>query len=373
VLRDGTQTLPAMFAAMREARRHIHLEYYVIEDIRCGGGALLEVLGERRQAGVQIAIIYDALGCSGTDADFFRELHRRGVRLLQFNPVNPLAARGSYSPNRRDHRKMLIVDGLLAIVGGVNMSCAYEAGARRTAARAGGAAAARRRQWRDTDLRLQGPAVAQLQRLFLEHWRQGSEQTLKDVGFFPPTGQPGHELVGILGSSPAARAPRYYEALLRALRTARRRIWITAGYFLPTPAEMRSLVQAARRQVDVRLLLPSHNDSVAALAVQRCAYQGLLDAGVQIFERNEVILHSKSIVVDQSWSVVGSSNLDYRSVLFNDEVDAVVIGTRTANELSQLFLEDLAQSQAIVAAQWRQRPLRQKLLEAFWWVWRWLL
>jgi len=356
-----------MFAAIRGARHHVHLEYYVFEDIHCEGETLCGLLTERRAAGVQIAIIYDAVGSSHTPVKFLQTLERDGVRLLRFNPVNPIEARHGWSPNRRDHRKLLIVDGTLGIVGGVNLSASYEStpGARVTVARDRSTG----RRWRDTDLLIQGPAIAQLQRLFLAHWADQRGCALPDAGFYPEPDTPGHECIEIIASVPAGGRPCYYTALLRALRSARSRVWITAGYFLPTPEQKNALIDAARRRVEVRLLLPAHNDSVAALAVQRFAYAELLRAGVRIYELERDILHSKTVIIDRAWSAVGSSNFDQRSVRFNDEVDVVVVGARTANALARLFLADVEQARGIEPGRWRRRPWHQKGLEFFFKPW----
>jgi cardiolipin synthase len=360
VLRDGAETLPAMFAAIRGARRYVHLEYYVIEDVHLRGESLFDLLIAKCKSGVQVAIIFDPVGSSRTPSDFFSGLHGHGVHLLSFNPVNPFKSCSLYAPNCRDHRKILIADGTVAIVGGINMSRSYER-------------PRVQRRWRDTDLQVEGPAVAQLQSLFLEHWSSHGGTALEERGFYPPLARRGQERVAIVGSNSQNGGARFYDVLLAALRAANHRIWITAGYFLPTVALMRELAQAASRHVDVRLLLPSHNDSVAALAVQRSTYAGLLDAGVAILERNSVILHSKSAVIDQSWSCVGTTNIDARSVRYNDEVDAIVLGTRTAQTLAQLFLDDVAQAQPIEPVAWKSRPVTQKLCEVFWRPWKSLL
>jgi cardiolipin synthase A/B len=373
VLRDGPETLPAMFSAIRAARRYIHLEYYVVEDIHSEGTSLFDLLIEKSRSGVQIALIFDALGSSDTPARSFRGLQDHGIQLLKFNPVNPLKIRARHSLNRRDHRKILIADGTTAILGGVNMSSAYERTPAKPAIASTGHGRNDQRCWRDTDLQLRGPAVAQLERLFLEHWAQHGGEPLDDRQFFPPPDRPGEETVEIIGSAPARPGPKYYRALLAALRAARHRVWITAGYFLPTSEQMHELARAARRDVDVQLLLPSQNDSIASLAVQRSTYATLLDAGVKIFERDSVILHSKSIVIDEAWSAVGSSNFDARSVFFNDEVDAIVIGTGTAKKLSNLFLDDVSKARAMEAASWHRRPVIEKLQESFWRLWQRLL
>jgi len=359
LLCDGDETLPAMFAAIRHARRCVHLEFYVFEEVRCADEKLSDLLVKRRAAGVQIAVIYDAVGSAHTAPMFLETLRHAGVQLLRFNPLNPLDARRDWSPNRRDHRKILIVDGTVAFVGGVNLSSSYE---RATVCR-----------WRDTDLLLRGPAVAQLQQLFLEHWEEQQGDSLREVGFCPLPGRSGQEHVGILGSAPACGRPSYYNALLAALRSASSRVWITAGYFLPTAEQNAALICAARRRVDVQLVLPSHNDSTAALAVQRFGYTELLKAGVQIYEREGVILHAKTVIVDDSWSAVGSSNFDKRSVRFNDEVDVVVVGARTSKALARLFLADIREARRIEAAAWRGRPWLQRAREWFWKPWEKLL
>jgi cardiolipin synthase len=367
VLRDGTETLPAMFHAIRAARRHIHLEYYVIEDVFLHGESLSELLIAKCRSGVQTAIIFDVVGSSSTQSGFFAGLRRHGVHLLPFNPPK---MRSPYSLNCRDHRKILIADGVIAMVGGINMSRAYEGDPVHPPIAESETARTSRRRWRDTDLQVEGPAVAHLQRLFLEHWDSQGGALLNERGFYPPLAQQGQERVAIIGSSPESAGSRFYDALLAALRAAQHRVWITAGYFLPTPVLMRELAQAASRHVDVKLLLPSHNDSVAALAVQRSTYTRLLEAGVKILERNSVILHSKSAVIDESWSCVGSSNIDARSVRYNDEVDAIVLGTKTTERLAELFLDDVSKARSIEPAAWHSRPAIQKLTEMFWRPWQ---
>jgi cardiolipin synthase A/B len=358
ILQDGYQTFPAMFAAIRGASRSIYLEYYIFDDIAWQGTRLDELLISKSTSGLEVAIIYDGIGSLGTSRDFLNSLSAAGIRLLPFNPLNPLNSIHPWSLNNRDHRKILIADDRVAIVGGVNMATFYEDGP---------TGSDRKPYWRDTDIEISGPAVSELSRLFRDQWTQQGGAPLAYIDAKSDIATEGSEVIHVLGSSPGSNlVPRYYATVLSAINAAERSVWITAAYFVPTHQEKVALALAAKRGVDVRLLLPSHNNSPASLAVQRSSYARLLKAGVKIFERDGVILHSKSIVIDGVWSVIGSSNFDHRSVLFNDEVDAVVLGHATALDLEQLFRSDLEQGHAIDLAAWRHRSMIERMRELLW-------
>jgi len=370
ILRDGDQTFPAMFAAIHAARHYLLLEYYIFEDVTSNGEQLADLLVSKAQSGVQVDVIYDGIGSIGTAATFVDRLRTAGVQLVQFNPPNPLKGGRHFSINDRDHRKMLIADGTLVIVGGVNLSTTYESapGSAQTSA----PGARKSDVWHDTDLQIAGPVVRELEKLFMEHWREQGGPTLQLPGTEPQK-PAGEEVVRIIGSTPKHGTPRYYVTLLTAMNNAESSIWVTAAYFVPTHQEMRALTRAARAGVDVRLLVPAHSDSYPAMEVQHSHYSALLKAGVKIYERKEGILHSKTVVVDGVWSIVGSSNFDHRSILFNDEVDAVVLGADTGAQLTALFKSDLAQATAIEPQAWRKRGVLTRLQEHFWRLWEKLL
>ena len=168
-----------------------------------------------------------------------------------------------------------------------------------------------------------------------------------------------------MGSTPDEKVPRFYITLLSAIRNAEKNVWLSAAYFVPTGQEQEDLIAAARRGIDVRLLLPSDSDSKMALAVGRSHYGYLLEAGVKIYEAQNEVLHSKTASVDGVWTAVGSSNFDPRSVVFNDEVDAIVLGSATATDFERVFQADLARARQIDQAAWRRRPLSQRLMELF--------
>ena len=361
LLRDGAASFRAIFAAIKSARNHINLEYYTFEDVEQDNQHVVDLLIAKQQAGVQVNLMYDAFGSSGTPGEVFDRLRNAGVKVLDFHPIGPEMVGKGYSLNDRDHRKILLVDGTLGIVGGVNLSKVYSSGPLPSAATENTPP----QYWRDTDIQIEGPAVADLERLFLTHWRQQDDGELNQAEFFPPQRPVDAQIIHIIGSAPDRSRPRFYVTLLSAIRNAETRIWITSAYFVPTHEEVEILRDAARRGVDVRLLLPSQSDSDLALDCGRSHYSDLLEVGVKIYELQGAILHSKTATIDGVWSVVGSSNFDGRSVLFNDEVDAVVLGRETAEQLEAFFQDDLKNSKEIDLAQWKERPFDERLTE-FW-------
>jgi len=359
LLIDGAQTFGAMFAAIKGAKATINLEYYIFEDIESGGEHLGDLLIAKQQAGVAVNIIYDSYGSSATPPDLFRRLKDAGINIVDFNPVNPL---NPVSLNNRDHRKILVADGATAIVGGINLSTDYQSSG---SGKSGGVEGKPDQHWRDTDLEIDGPAVAQLQTLFLEHWSQQKGPPLETAEYFPVVPAGGTEVVRIVGSTPDKEIPRYYVTLLSAIRNAEKNVWMSAAYFVPTDQEEEDLIGAARRGIGVRLLLPSDSDSKMALAIGHSHYGYLLEAGVKIYEIKNEVLHSKTASIDGVWTAVRSSNFDPRSVVYNDEVDALVLGSATAQDFQKMFDADTAKAKQIDLVAWRARPIGERLLEIF--------
>ena len=377
VLQDGAETFPAMFSAIAGARHYIDLEYYIFQDVRSGGRDLGDLLIDRSRAGVHVRIIYDAVGSLGTPAQFIDRLRAAGVQLVQYNPLNPLAARAHYSVNDRDHRKILVADGEVGIVGGVNLSTDYESAPSLARDIAGSREsrpppAAAHPVWHDTDLEIRGPVVPRLAQLFREHWREQKGPPLTPDPP-PPRKAWDKQIARVIGSSPAKLATRYYATVLTAIRTAQSSIWMTAAYFVPTHAELRALKVAARKGIDVRIILPSQTDEPEVLAVQRSYYAGLLRAGIKVYERSAGVMHSKTMVVDGVWSLVGSSNFDQRSVVFNDEVDVVVLGSQTADQLREGMTADMRHARRVDWQFVRQQGAMEHLKAWFWRLWQRLL
>ena len=369
LLQNGPATYLAMFAAMRRAQDHINLESYIIEDDAMGQ-EFAEVLIAQQRRGVQVNLIYDSVGGFNTPPAFFDRLTQAGVAVLEFNPVNPLAARGPWMVNNRDHRKLLIVDGRTAFIGGINISSVYSSGSiikRSTKSKLN------RTEWRDTDVQIEGPVVAEFQKLFIQTWEKQHGKTLAPKKYFPVLTAVGNDIVRTIGSTPDDPFSLIYLTLMSAIGNAEKQVYLTNAYFVPDPQLRKALIDAAARGVDVRLILPSYSDSAVVFHAGRAHYAKLLAGGVRIYERNGALLHSKTAVIDGVWSTVGSTNLDWRSFMDNDEIDAVILGRDFAAQMNTMFTLDMAASQAIDPQTWEQRPLQFKVKEWLARLWeRWL-
>jgi cardiolipin synthase len=355
LLQDGEATYSAMFAAIRKARNHINLESYIIEDDVIGR-QFADLLLEMQGRGVQVNLIYDSVGAFNTPKTFFERLSAGGVEVLEFNPVNPLAAKKEWLINNRDHRKLLVVDGRIAFIGGINISSVYSSGSslrrnRKVAVKVAENTVA----WRDTDLQIEGPVVAELQKLFIETWEKQQGKTLAAKAYFPVLEVQGKDIVRAIGSTPDDPYSLIYLTLISAIGNAEKQVSLTNAYFVPDPQLLKSLIDAAGRGVEVKLILPGHSDSDVVFHAGRSHYSALLKAGVRIYERRGALLHSKTAFIDGVWSCVGSTNLDWRSFLDNDEINAVILGRDFAEKMQAMFTADLEASEAIDPERWEQR------------------
>ncbi len=377
LLQDGPATYQAMVTAINAAKDHINMETYILDDDEVGQ-RFAEALLAKQAQGVQVNLIRDSVGTVGTPAAFFERLAASGIRVLEFNPINPLAARKAWALNQRDHRKLLIVDGHTAFLGGINISSVYSGGSFQRGSRGRPKDNAPGAQdlgpaWRDTDLQLRGPVVAELQRLFLDTWAQQKGPVLASKNYFPPLQSVGRHVVRAIGSSPDEPYSQIYATLLSAIGSAENSVRITNAYFVPDPQLLEALEAAAGRGVDVSLILPSQTDSWLVFHAGRRFYARLLRAGVKIFERQGVILHSKTALIDGVWATVGSTNLDWRSFLHNHELNAVVLGAEFGRQLQAMFDRDLAASHAITLETWQRRGLDLRVKELFARAWEYWL
>jgi cardiolipin synthase A/B len=369
LLNGGRAAFVELFRVIEAARDHVNLEFYILQDVNVPGTAgpsLFTLLREKLRQGVAVTVIYDSIGSADTPSEKFDMLRAAGATLLSFNPANPFEARGSWRPNRRDHRKILVVDGRVAIMGGVNLDHAYENACHRSAM-GEPIESLDDACWADVAIRVEGPAVPALQRIFLETWARQGGAPLPARDWFPATGTPGHRRMRILGSAPRLGQPRFYVARIAAFAAARERIWFCTGYFVPTRREAAELARAARRGVDVRLLLPGVTGEPVTMNAQQATYQDLLEAGVRILELEDSVLHAKLGVVDGTWTAIGSSNLDRRSVAWNNEVDAVLLEHDLGKATEAILARGMARAVPVTLDRWRQRGLGQRLEEVLAW------
>jgi cardiolipin synthase A/B len=359
LLADGETTYAAMFTVLRHARDHINLESYIIEDDETGR-RFADLLVQKQAEGVQVHIIYDSVGSMNTPSAFFQRLRDAGIEVVGFNPINPLEARGEWGLTHRDHRKILIVDGKVAIIGGINISKVYSSSPfnRKRSAKAP-------IHWRDTDIQIEGPAVAELQKLFLNTWMKQKGPKLSGRNYFPALKEEGGALVRVVGSTPGESNRIPFIVYVSAITFAEHSIHLTNSYFIPDDQILKALVDAARRGVDVKIILPGITDSSLSLNAQRYHYAELLKAGVKLYERNTYLLHAKTTVIDQVWSTVGSTNLDYLSLLSNDEVNAIILNREFAVEMEKMFVRDLENSRQIRWDEWKARPLLPRIRDWF--------
>ena len=361
-LEDGKAAYASMLQAIRGARHHVHMEMYIFEDDEIGR-EFATALAERARAGVHVRLIYDSVGSLRTRKEFFRELEAAGIKVAEFNPVAPgLVLKGPVGMQARDHRKLMLVDGRVAFLGGINISRVYGSS---SGSRPDSDAPFEEQPWRDLQVRLEGPVVADLQRAFVAQWEKWAKEKLDGARLFPTPVPAGPHLVRAVTSSPGGEGgvDPLYLALISAIESAETEVCITNAYFVPHPQLMEALIAAARRGVDVKLVLPARSDSALVYHAGRAHYEPLLAAGVKIYERKKRLLHAKSAVIDGVWSTVGSTNLDWRSLAYNDELNAVVLGTDFANRMKAIFERDLQESEAITVARWKDRPFLDRVKE----------
>ena len=359
LLPAGALAIRAILDAIAAARDHVHLEYYTLEDITLDDRSLFDLLEAKARAGIEVALIWDAVGSGDTPDEQFDRLQAAGVRVLEYHSVNPLRQYFNISVNDRDHRKLTVVDGVVGFLGGVNLSRVYE-----TPESVGRGRDPDHAFWVDSAIRIEGPAVAEIQKLFFHIWRgQGGDPAPMRGGpeHAPPRPPPqGDETLRIDGSAPREHRPLYNMSIRAAIAGSRRHILLATGYFVPTTLEWRLLVQAARRGVAVDLMLPGYSDVPSAVHAARDLYGRLLRAGVRIHEVHRGMLHAKVATVDGAWTAIGSSNFDRRSAYFNNEIDAIVLGRDTAAAVETMLRAEIGRSVHVTLRDWQTRPLGER-------------
>ena len=331
LLRDGAENYPAWLDAIAAARRSIHFENYLIEDDAVGR-RFADALAAKAREGVAVRLLYDWMGCLRTPNRFWQRLRAAGVEVRCFNPPRLDSPFGWLS---RNHRKSVGVDGEVGFVAGLCIGKDWEGEPSRGKA-----------PWRDTGVMIRGPAVADLERAFERSWERAGPPSPSAPPEVPPAA--GDTTVRVIGSRPNAMGLYRLDQLIAGL--ARHRLWLTDAYFVGTTSYVRTLQDAARDGVDVRLLVPGASDIALTQALSRAGYRPLLEAGIRVYEWDGPMLHAKTAVADGRWARIGSSNLNLASWLGNWELDVAVEDEDFAGEMETMFLGDLENATEIVLA-----------------------
>ncbi len=352
LLVNGEAKFPELIKALKNAKQFIHLEYYIYEsdDI---GSQVAEILKQKAKQGVEVRFIYDDFGSKSVRKSFVTDLINSGVEAYPFYKIKLLVLANRI--NYRNHRKIVIVDGNIGFVGGINVSDKYINPNKRNLF------------WRDTHLKITGSAVLSLQRVFMADWNFCAQQ---DIGvtqkYFPiqlALGDQKGQLTQIVFSGPDSDCPNIMYAMIQAILLSKEEILITTPYFIPDASFMNAVKIASLSNVDVKLLVPDKSDSVLVNATSNSYYQELLEVGVEVYRYQKGFVHAKTMVCDSFVSTIGTTNLDHRSFDLNFEVNAFVYDHDLSKNLRNTFYNDLKHAKKIDLASWKNRPVYVRFLE----------
>jgi cardiolipin synthase len=355
ILLNGDQIFPAMLEAIRSARKSITYQQYLFEDGAIAG-QIAEAFAERCRAGVQVKILLDSYGSGSLPKEISDLWKESGCQLEWFARVNVFQFITPWellSYNHRSHRRVLVIDGRVGFTGGHGVSDAWT-GNGLTAD-----------HWRQTDVRVEGPVVQQLQAAFVDSWRRTTGDLLGDDSYFPALDSQGKVYAQIVKSSPLGASFGSYMLFLLSITSAQKSIHIANPYFFPDNRIEEALINAVKRGVKVVILTPAKSDHFAASSASHNGFGPFLRGGVEIYEYQPALMHSKAMVVDGVWATVGSTNLDYRSLAINEEINLVVYDAAFAGQIENSFQEDLKHAEKLTYEAWEARPFIDKVLELF--------
>jgi cardiolipin synthase len=345
---DTAAAFDALLDAVAAARHHVHLEFYIVRN-DATAGRLISLLAEKARAGVEVRLLYDAMGSVHLKGRTLRPLLKSGGKATAFLPLNPLRSR--IQVNLRNHRKMAVIDGGVAFTGGMNIGDEYlgrcpEVG-----------------YWRDSFLKLEGPAVAGLQRVFVEDWDFACGEALNGDAYFPEPPEAGGAVVQVVESGPDQEVKTIREVYFAAILSARERLWVATPYFVPDPGILDALRLASYRGVDVRLLTVLRPDHYLAWHAGHYYFPALLEAGVEVHRYKRGMMHAKVMMADGRWAMVGSANLDNRSLHLSFEAGCVLHSPALVAELEVQFCQDILDSVRLDADTFAARSFAARLTE----------
>jgi cardiolipin synthase len=350
ILHNGEETFSAIINALSEAKKYIHLEYYIFEEDNIGN-QIKQLLIEKAKSGVEVRFIVDDVGSWELKQKFFDELKATGIEVESFLKVRfPwLTSKVNY----RNHRKIIVIDGEVGFMGGINIADRYLTGSKEYGI------------WRDTHMMIEGDAVNSLQTIFLIDWYFVSQTELADPKYFPPKISAGDKVVQIAASGPDSDWPAIMMGFFMAIASAQNYIYIATPYFMPSESVLLAIKAAALGGVDVRIMLPEKSDAFFTLLSTKSYIKELLESGVKIYFYQKGFLHSKTFVSDDILTSIGSANMDFRSFEQNFEVTAFVYDSNISLHMKHAFLNDLDNSYQLDLDEWVKRPMWEKAKESF--------
>lgn len=350
ILNNGEEKFPVLLEKLRQAKHHIHLEYYIIIDDNIGN-EVIDILCEKAHQGIEVRLIYDAIGSNSLSGEAILRMREAGVAVKSYNPV--LFTSLANKVNYRDHRKIVIIDGITSFVGGINIADYY----------INHPDSRHRFFWRDTHCMVEGDSVYYLQMLFLLNWYFVSGHLIKpSPDYFPEITIPSGITCSFVGSSPDSDSQYIMEAYFSLITNARHEILIATPYFIPNEGIITALKTSAKSGVTVKILLPETSDTPFVHSASLTFVEELINNDIEVHLYQKGVVHSKLIIVDEKVATVGSANVDYRSFDNNAEVNAFFFDESIARELKSYFEKDLQESRQVFLESWSERPWWQKLM-----------
>ena len=348
VFQDGASMLQALLATIKSAQHHIHVEFYIFENDAVGR-LVKDALIDKAREGVEVRVLYDDVGCWKVSHQFYDEMREASIEVRGFLKVR--FPRFTSKVNYRNHRKLVIVDGRIGFIGGMNLAERYLKGVSWGV-------------WKDIMMQVEGKAVYGFQRAFLTDWYATDHSLITSSSYFPPMGDKGTSLMQVVTSDPVGEWRDIMQGLLIAITSAQRYVYIQSPYLLPTESILLALKTAAAAGVDVRIMIPERSDSRVVHWGTMSYLQELMEVGIKIYLYQKGFLHSKLIVCDDCLSTVGSTNMDFRSFEHNFEVNAFMYDRMSACILKEIFLSDQKDAKLLHLKAWRMRPWFRKVKES---------
>jgi cardiolipin synthase A/B len=345
---DTNDAFNALLDAIRQARHHVHLQFFIIRSDETGQ-RLIDVLAQKAKEGVEVRLLYDAMGCVRTRWALFRPLLQAGGKVFAFLPLNPI--RSLIQVNLRNHRKIVVLDGRVAFTGGMNIGDEYLGKNKYFG------------YWRDQFMKIEGPAAGGLQRIFVEDWDFACHEALDGADYFPEVPKAGSGVVQVVESGPDQEVKSIREIFFAAITSARQRVWIASPYFVPDSGIFDALRLARYRGVDVRILSLLKPDHYIPFYAAHYYWPEVLGFGVKVYQYRKGMMHSKIMIADADWAFVGSANMDNRSLHLNFEAGCMLHTADLVAELEKQFLRDLEDAVLLDAETYAKRPFATRLTE----------